>query len=85
MAEGGGGGDDGAEGDGRGDGEGTHVMFGVTKLVHSVIVPIFMQCRGRSYVDVKTRQPGWSAQHYPDESISQLQSEICGRVGKSTS
>ena len=57
----------------------------MTKLVHSVIVPIFMQCRGRSYVDVKTRQPGWSAQHYPDESISQLQSEICGRVGKSTS
>ena len=64
---------------------GTHVTFGVTKLVHSVIVPIFVQCRGRNYVDVKIRQPGCSAQHYSDESISQLRSEICGRVGKSTS
>ena len=64
---------------------GTHVTFGVTKPVHSVTVPIFVQCRGRNYVDVKMRQPGWSAQHYSDESISQLRSKICGRVGKSSS
>ena len=33
--------------DRRGDEEGTDVTFGVTKLVPSVIVPIFMRCRGR--------------------------------------